>query len=65
MVAADGLSMAQAPVFRSKPGCTVQQRLTLLLNHEIAAVETAMRSPSKWAVVPRYYVSEPAVSLLL
>eukprot|EP00798_Chlamydomonas_sp_ICE-L_P006642 gene6642-3299_t len=30
-------------------------RLTLLLNHEIGAVETAMRFNSKWAVVPRYY----------
>ena len=31
--------------------------LTLLLNHEIASVITAMRYNSKWAVVPRYYVS--------
>lgn len=32
-------------------------RLTLLLNHQIAAVITAMRYNSKWAVVPKYYVS--------
>jgi hypothetical protein len=50
-----GGSTASLPSLRSVP--TMQQRLTLLLNHEIAAVETAMRSPSKWAVVPRYYVS--------
>lgn len=30
---------------------------TLLLNHEIASVITAMRYNAKWAVVPRYYVS--------
>lgn len=32
-------------------------KLTLLLNHEIASVITAMRFNSKWAMVPRYYVS--------
>lgn len=32
-----------------------QQRLTLLINHEIAAVECALRYNSKWTVVPRYY----------
>ncbi len=30
---------------------------TLLLSHECASVITAMRYNSKWAVVPRYYVS--------
>lgn len=31
-------------------------RETLLLNHEIASVITAMRHNAKWAMVPRYYV---------
>eukprot|EP00983_Pelagomonas_calceolata_P096485 1158132-Pelagomonas_calceolata.AAC.2 len=35
------------------------EQLTLLLSHEISAVITAMRYNSKWAVVPRYYVSHP------
>lgn len=32
-------------------------RLTLLLNHEIASVITTMRFNTKWAGGPRYYVS--------
>jgi brefeldin A-resistance guanine nucleotide exchange factor 1 len=37
-----------------------RQAATLLLNHEIASVITAMRHNAKWAMVPRYYVSETA-----
>ncbi|GFR51100.1 hypothetical protein Agub_g13429 [Astrephomene gubernaculifera] len=32
-----------------------KQAATLLLNHEIASVITAMRHNAKWAMVPRYY----------
>ncbi|GIL44250.1 hypothetical protein Vafri_1768 [Volvox africanus] len=32
-----------------------RQAATLLLNHEIASVITAMRHNAKWAMVPRYY----------
>jgi hypothetical protein len=38
------------------------ETLTLTLSHEISSVITAMRYNSKWAVVPKYYVSVPQTS---
>ena len=38
-------------------GPVVRMGSTLLLNHAVASVITAMRYNAKWAVVPRYYVS--------
>lgn len=40
----------------------MEHEKALLLNTEIAAVVTAMRQNSKWAVIPRYNVSPLSLS---